>query len=142
MQEKKGALADRLSALNHAASRSTAVVPADQYSEIVVGHIGTSTNNVGTIVRVQTSGVAADSNYLWWASIAGGGNFLYRLGSNVPDTNRGTTYTANSLTTTSPAAHRDRLRRLARGPVTYRLKNGVRDVIYHTATHPTRHPTC
>jgi len=140
-QKNNGALADRLSALNHAASRSTAVVPADQYSEIVVGHIGTSTNNVGTIVRVQTSGVAADSNYLWWASIAGGGNFLYRLDSNVPDTNRGTTYTANALTTTSPVVDGDRLRLIARGQVMYGLKNGVRDFIYNTATNPTKYPT-
>jgi hypothetical protein len=140
-QKNNGALADRLSALNHCASRTTAVVPADQYSEIIVGHIGTSANNVGPIVRVQTSGVAADSNYLWWASITGGGNFLYRLDSNVPDPSRGTTYTANALTPTSPVVDGDRLRLIARGQVIYGIKNGVRDFIYNTSTNPTKYST-
>jgi hypothetical protein len=140
-QKNNGALADRLSALNHAASRTTAVVPADQYSEIVVGHIGSSTNNVGPIVRVQTSGAASDSNYLWWASIASGQNFLYRLDSNVPDSTRGTTYTANNLLTTSPVVDGDRLRLIARGQVIYGIKNGVRDFIYNTGTNPTKYST-
>src|SRR2546422_7748758 len=39
---------------NHAGARTTAVVPADQYSEIVVGHVGSQYSNVGPIVRVQT----------------------------------------------------------------------------------------
>ena len=140
-QKNNGALADRLSALNHAASRTTAVVPTDHYSEIVVGHIGTTANNVGPIVRVQTSGAAADSNYLWWASIAGGGNFLYRLDAGVPDSTRGTSYTANNLMTTSPVVDGDTLRLIARGQVIYGLKNGVRDFIYNTGTNPTKYPS-
>ena len=87
--KNNGALADRLSPLNHAASRTTAVVPFDHYSEIVVGHIASTTNNVGPIARVQASGAATDSCYLWWASIANGANYLYRLDSNIPDSTTG-----------------------------------------------------
>ncbi|PYR56270.1 MAG: hypothetical protein DMF91_22305, partial [Acidobacteria bacterium] len=76
--------------MNHAGARNTAVVPADQYSEIVVGHVANSNNNVGAIVRVQTSGATTDSDYMWWASVVNGGNFLYRMDANVPDNSRGT----------------------------------------------------
>jgi len=138
-QKNNGALADRLSPLNHAVSRTITVVPADHYSEIVVGHIGTTSNNVGPIARVQTSGPATDSLYLWWASIANGANFLYRLDANVPDPNRGTTYTANALTPTSPVVDGDRLRLITRGQVLYGLKNGVRDFIYNTGTDATKY---
>jgi hypothetical protein len=140
-QKNNGAFADRLSPLNHAVSRTTAVVPADHYSEIVVGHVETTANNVGPIARVQTSGAAADSCYLWWASIAGGGNFLYRLDSNVPDSTRGTTYTATDLIPTSPVVDGDRLRLIVRGQVLYGLKNGARDFIYNTGTNPTKYTT-
>src|SRR5438093_675166 len=140
-QENNGAYPDRLSGLNHAASRNTAVVPADQYSEIVVGHVANSNNNVGAIVRVQTSGAVTDSNYLWWASVINGGNFLYRLDSNVPDNTRGTSYTATTLIATSPVVDGDRLRLIARGPVLYGLKNGVRDFIYNTGPHTTKYST-
>ena len=139
--KNNGALADRLSPLNHSASRTTAVVPADQYSEIVVGHIGTGSNNVGPIARVQASGAATDSTYLWWASIASGANYLYRLDSNIPDSSRGTTYTATNLTPTSPVVDGDRLRLIARGPVIYGLKNGVRDFIYNTAADSSKYST-
>jgi hypothetical protein len=139
IQKNNGAMADKLSPLNHAGSRSTAAVPPDQYSEIVVGHIATTSNNVGPLVRIQTTGAGTDSNYLWWASIAGGGNFLYRLDAGVPDPNRGTTYTANTLIATSPVVDGDRLRLIARGPVLYGLKNGVRDFIYNTGPDSTRY---
>lgn len=140
-QKNNGALADRLSALNHAGSRTTAVVPPDQYSEIVVGHIGTTSNNVGPIVRVQTSGPGTDSNYLWWASIPGGANYLYRLDAGVPDNTRGTTYTATNILPTSPVVDGDRLRLIARGLVIYGIKNGVRDFIYNTGPNATKYPT-
>jgi hypothetical protein len=140
-QKNNGAYADRLSALNHAASRTTAVVPADQYSEIVVGHVADSKNNVGPIARVQTSGAAVQSTYLWWASVVNGGNYLYRLDANVPDNTRGTSYTATPLTATSPVVDGDRLRLIARGQVLYGLKNGVRDFIYNTATNTTTYST-
>src|SRR2546427_7841074 len=143
-QKNNGAYPDRLSPLNHAGSRTTAVVPVDHYSEIVVGHIGSCTNcnnNVGALVRVQTDGAAAQSNYLWWASLVGGGNYLYRLDANVPDNTRGTTYTATALLTTSPVVDGDRLRLIARGQVIYGVKNGVRDFIYNTGTNPTKYST-
>ena len=139
--KNNGALADRLSPLNHAASRTTAVVPSDHYSEIVVGHIGTTANNVGPIARVQASGPTTDSCYLWWASLAGGANYLYRLDSNVPDSTRGTTYTATDLVPTSPVVDGDRLRLIVRGPVVYGLKNGVRDFIYNTGADPITYST-
>jgi hypothetical protein len=138
-QKNNGAFADRLSPLNHAVSRTTSTVPANHYSEIIVGHIGTTSNNVGPIARVQTSGTATDSLYLWWASIAGGGNFLYRLDANVPDATRGTSYTATDLIPTSPVVDGDRLRLIARGQVLYGLKNGVRDFIYNTGTDTTKY---
>lgn len=138
-QKNNGAFADRLSPLNHAVSRTTTVVPSDHYSEIVVGHIGTTSNNVGPIARVQTTGAATDSLYLWWASIANGANFLYRLDANIPDATRGTTYTANALTPTSPVVDGDRLRLITRGQVIYGLKNGVRDFIYNTGTDTTKY---
>jgi hypothetical protein len=140
-QKNNGAYADRLSPVNHAASRTTSVVPADQYSEIVVGHIEDDSNNVGPIVRVQTSGAASDSVYLWWASVINGVNYLYRLDANVPDSSRGTTYTATALTPTSPVVDGDVLRLIARGQVLYGLKNGVRDFIYNTATNTTTYST-
>lgn len=139
LQKNNGAMADRLSPLNHAGSRTTAVVPPDQYSEIVVGQIATTSNNVGPLVRVQASGAETDSTYLWWASIAGGQNALFRLDAGVPDQTRGTSYTATSLFPTSPVVNGDRLRLIARGPVLYGLKNGVRDFIYNTGPDSTQY---
>ena len=66
-QKNNAAFPDRLSP-DHAGARTTVLLPADHYSEIVVAHIGTSFSNVGPIVRVQTAGAAIDSHYLWWAS--------------------------------------------------------------------------
>gem|GEM_PF-1923258 len=131
-QKNNGAFADRLSPLNHAGVRTTATLPADQYSEIVVGHIADAKNNVGPLVRVQTAGATTDSTYLWWASVPTGVSYLYRLDANVPDPSRGTSYTAVTLIPTSPAADGDRLRLIARGTILYGLKNGVRDFIYNT----------
>jgi hypothetical protein len=138
-QKNNGAYPDRLSPLNHAAAHTTAVIPADHYSEIVVGHIADARNNVGPIARVQASGAATDSCYLWWTSVVNGPSYLYRLDSNVPDPTRGTTYTATDLIPTSPVADGDRLRLIVRGPVVYGLKNGVRDFIYNTGTDSTKY---
>jgi hypothetical protein len=85
--------------------------------------------------------VAADSTYLWWASVVNGGNNLYRLDSNIPDPSRPTTYTATALVPTSPIVDGDRLRLIARGQVIYGLKNGVRDFVYNTATQATKYST-
>src|SRR2546427_419537 len=43
-QKNNGAFPDRLIAHDHAGARTTAVVPADHYSEIVVGHVGQDVN--------------------------------------------------------------------------------------------------
>ena len=134
-QKNNGAFPDRLSPLNHAGARTTAAVPTDHYSEIVVGHVANTSNNVGAIVHVQPTGPSVDSMYLWWASLNGGGNYLYRMDGQIPDPNRGITYTATALTPTSPVVDGDRLRLIARGPVLYGLKNGVRDFIYNTGTN-------
>src|SRR5438445_8224042 len=131
-QKNNGAYPDRIMSGDHAGARATAVVPADHYSEIVVGHVGSTANNVGAIVRVQASGPSIDSHYLWWASINGGQNSLYRIDAN------GTSYVPNSLVATSPVVDGDRLRLIARGPVLYGLKNGVRDFIYNTGTNATK----
>jgi hypothetical protein len=135
-QKNNGAFPDR-NGPDHAGARTTAVVPADQYSEIVVGHIGSSNthNNVGPIVRVQTSGSAIDSHYLWWASTTSGVNGLYRIDAN------GTSYVSSPILQTSPAVDGDRLRLLARGQVIYGIKNGVREFIYNTGPDPTRYPS-
>jgi IPT/TIG domain-containing protein/List-Bact-rpt repeat protein len=139
-QKNNGAYPDQLINANHAGARTTAVVPADHYSEIIVGHVGSNTtnnccNNVGPMVRVQASGPALDSHYLWWASRSGGVNALYRIDAN------GTTFTSNRIILTSPVSDGDRLRLIARGPVIYGIKNGVRDFIYHTGPDTTTYST-
>ena len=138
-QKNNGAYPDQPgNSVNHAGARTTAVVPADHYSEIVVGHVGnniTNFNNVGPIVRVQASGPAIDSHYLWWASVANGVNNLYRIDAN------GSTYTANALIPSSSVVDGDRLRLIARGPVIYGIKNGVRDFIYNTGPDATKYST-
>jgi hypothetical protein len=133
-QKNNGALPNQ-PAPDHAGARSTAVVPADHYSEIVVGHLGGTANNVGPIVRVQTSGAAIDSHYLWWGSQPNGVNGFYRIDAN------GTSYTADPLVATSPVVDGDRLRLIARGPVIYGIKNGVRDFIYNTGPDVTKYST-
>jgi hypothetical protein len=93
-QKNNGAYPDQLIGANHAGARTTAVLPVDHYSEIVVGQVGNvinHVNNVGPTVRVQVSGASIDSHYLWWASGTNGVNNLYRIDAN------GTTYTANSI---------------------------------------------
>ena len=128
-QKNNGAYPDRLIAGNHAGARTTAVLPADHYSEIVVGHVGNiinQVNNVGPNVRVQASGPSMDSHYLWWASGTNGDNHLYRMDAN------GTTFTYTAIVPSSPVVDGDRLRLIARGPVIYGIKNGVRDFIYNT----------
>jgi hypothetical protein len=125
-QKNNGAFPDRLSP-DHAGARTTALLPADHYSEIVVGHLGTGANNVGPIVRVQTAGAAIDSHYLWWASEDPNGvNSLYRIDAN------GTSYVASPILPTSPVLEGDTLRLVARGRVIYGIKNGRREFIYNT----------
>ena len=120
----------------HAGASNTASVPADQYSEIVVGHLGNTNSNVGPIVRVQTSGPSVDSHYLWWATLPGGGsNGLYRIDAN------GSSYTYDFVAATSGAVDGDRLRLIARGPVIYGIKNGVREFIYNPHAASVRYPT-
>ncbi len=135
-QKNNGAFANSFNGAhnNHPSSRTTAAVPADQYSEIVVGHVGTNKAYVGPMVRVQTSGPRVDSQYTWWASLPGGENLeLYRFDCN------GTSYTAQRLVPNSPIADGDRLRLIARGPVIYGIKNGVRDFIYNTGKDTVRY---
>jgi hypothetical protein len=133
-QKNNGALPDRFVGPdnNHAGARTTAAVPADHYSEIVVGHVTGIYNYVGALVRVQTSGAAIDSNYLWWGTQGSGAanNYLYRVDAN------GTRYGVASILPHSPFADGDRLRLIARGPVIYGLKNGVREFIYNTGRDP------
>ncbi len=132
-RKNNGAFPDRASP-DHAGARTTALVPTDHYSEIIVGHVGTNTSNVGPTVRVQTSGAAIDSHYLWWASQANGLNNLYRIDAN------GSSYTASVLLPGSPVADGDTLRLIARGQVIYGIKNGVRDFIYNTGPDATKYP--
>jgi Divergent InlB B-repeat domain len=119
---------------NHAGARTTVALPVDHYSEIVVGHVEDRFSYVGPMVRAQTSGAALDSNYLWWGSLAGGdNNFLYRIDAN------GTSYRAASIVSHSPIADGDRLRLIARGPVIYGIKNGVREFIHNTGQDALRY---
>ena len=138
--QKNGGVAfpDKLygSTQDHAGARTTATIPDDHYSEIVIGHITNAPiTNVGPIVRVQTSPIAIDSHYLWWATANGGVNNLYRIDAN------GITYNATALIPTSPVVDGDRLRFIARGPVIYGVKNGVRDFIYTIGQDSTRYLT-
>src|SRR2546427_5707896 len=143
-QKNDGAYPDLFLNLNHAGARTTAVLPADHYSEIVVGHIGINSgpndccNDVGPLVRVQASGPAIDSHYLWWAGANLNhccNNALYPVDAN------GTTYSVNQIKKTSPGVARDRLRLIARGQVIYGIKNGVRDFIYNTGPDSTKYST-
>jgi len=62
------------------ATRTTAAIPADHYSEIVVGQVANTDSFVGPFVRVQTSSPSTDGGYLWWGTLAGGANnFVYRM---------------------------------------------------------------
>jgi hypothetical protein len=137
-QKNNGAYPDRIVGPdnNHAGARTTALIPPDHYSEIVVGHLGNNRNNVGPIVRVQASGASIDSHYLWWGSLMNGVNNLYRIDSN------GTTFTALPLLPgTSPVTDGDTLRLIARGQVIYGIKNGVRDFIYNTGPDTPKYST-
>ena len=131
-RKNNAAFPDRFSP-DHAGARTTALLPADHYSEVVVGHVGTSASNVGPTVRVQTSGAAVDSHYLWWATLANGLNNLYRIDAN------GTSYSASPILPTSPVVDGDTLRLVARGLVIYGIKNGVRDFIYNTSPDATKY---
>jgi len=112
---------------NHAGARTTAAVPNDHYSEIVVGHIGSNLDYVGAFARLQPSGSSVDSGYLYWASLANGANnYLYRIVAT------GSSYSAAKLVPHSPVVDGDRIRLIARGPVIYGLHNGVREFIYNS----------
>jgi hypothetical protein len=63
-QKNNGAFPNKFMWPDHAGARTTALIPSDHFSEIVVGHVAGNTNNVGPIVRVQTSGPSIDSHYL------------------------------------------------------------------------------
>jgi len=135
-QKNNAAFMDRFDGThnNHAVSRTTAPIPTDHYSEIVVGHIGNQFAYVGATVRIQTSGSQVDSLYLYWGSLANGqNNFLYRIAAD------GTSYSAASLVPHSPLADGDRIRLVARGPVLYGIKNGVREFIYNTGRDALRY---
>ena len=112
---------------NHAGARTTAAVPNDHYSEIVVGHIGSNLDYVGAFARLQPSGSSVDSGYLYWASLANGANnYLYRIVAT------GSSYSAAKLVPHSPVVDGDRIRLIARGPVIYGIHNGVREFIYNS----------
>jgi putative addiction module component (TIGR02574 family) len=64
-----------------------------------------------------------------------GVNNFYRINAN------GTSYTATPILPTSPIADGDRLRLIARGPVIYGIKNGVREFIYNTGPNATKYST-
>jgi hypothetical protein len=137
-QKNNGAYCDRFVYItnhNHAGARTTAAIPIDHYSEIVIGHVGSSADNVGPIVRVQTSGSSIDSHYLWWASLTNGHNNLMRIDAN------GTSYGTTNVLPTSPVVDGDRLRLIARGQMIYGIKNGVRDFIYNTGANPIKYST-
>src|SRR5438132_10339192 len=89
--------------------------------------------------RAQRSGLSVDSGYLYWASVANGGNnYLYRIvatGNSCP-AGAARCYSAAKLVPHSPVVDGDRIRLIARGPVIYGLHNGVREFIYNTGTDP------
>ncbi len=126
---------------NHAGARTTAAVPTDHYSEIVVGHVGLTNPGqigpyVGPLVRVQTSGASIDSDYMWWGTQGNGdNNFLYRIDAT------GTNYIAIKLLPHPPFNDGDRVRLIARGPVIYGIRNGVREFIYNTGANAIKYPT-
>src|SRR5712692_5821366 len=137
-QKNNGAFPDRFVGPdnNHAGARTTAAVPTDHYSEIVVGHVGNQFAYVGALVRVQPSGPSIDSNYLWWGRLAtGANNYLYQVFAN------GTSYRVAAILPHSPFADGDRIRLVARGPVIYGIKNGVREFIYNTGRDTTVYST-
>src|SRR6267378_668326 len=114
---------------NHAGARTTAAVPTDHYSEIVVGHVGLTNPGqigpyVGPLVRVQTSGASIDSDYMWWGTQGNGTNYIAVKLLPHPQFNDG-----------------DRVRLIARGSVIYGIRNGVREFIYNTGANAIRYPT-
>ena len=133
-QKNNGAFPDKPGP-DHAGARTTAAVPVDQFSEIVVGHVGTTNNNVGPIVRVQASGPSIDSHYLWWTSQPNGVSGLYRIDAN------GTSYGSARILGSSSVVDGDRLRLIARGPVIYGVKNGAREFIYNTGPDTVKYST-
>jgi hypothetical protein len=135
-QKNNGAFGTMANVPNHSTARTTAAIPPDHYSEIVVQHLGSRWDDVGPIVRVQTSGPSIDSHYLWEAGLVyGQTNGFYRIDAN------GTSYVPNRILTTPPVADGDRLRLVARGPVIYGLLNGVRAFIYNTGPQAIKYPT-
>jgi hypothetical protein len=135
-QKNDGAFGTMPNGPNHGAARTTAAVPPDHYSEIVVQHLESRFDNVGPIVRVQPCGSSVDSHYLWFGGLAiGQTNGLHRIDAN------GTSYTATLLVPTPPVADGDTMRLIARGPVLYGLKNGVRVFVYNTGPNAAKYST-
>jgi len=134
-RKNNGAFPDRLASHNIAGAYTTAAVPNDHYSEIVVGQLADINQHVGPLVRFQISGPNPDSHYLWWPSPSGGENALYGINGT------GTSWTDWLIVPSSPVVDGDRLRLIARGPVIYGIKNGVRDFIYNTGLDPLRFAT-
>jgi hypothetical protein len=133
-QKNDGAFGTMAYAPNHSTARTTASLPPDHYSEIVVQHLGSRVDDVGPIVRVQTSGASIDSHYLWEAGLVyGQTNGFYRIDAN------GKSYVPNRYLDTPPVADGDTLRLIARGPVIYGLLNGVRGFIYNTGLDATKY---
>src|SRR5262249_58789766 len=102
------------------------------YAEMVIPHRGSNADNLGPPARGQAAGGAVASHSLWWASRQDGVNTLYRIDAD------GSHYSATPLIASSAVTDGDRLRLIARGPVVYGLKNGVREFIYNTGPDRTR----
>lgn len=113
---------------DHAGARTTTQMPADQYSEVVVGAVDATQGNVGPIVRVQASGVDLDSHYLWWVGAAN--KALYRIDAD------GASYNAVGLTVAVTAAVAgDTCRLSARGAALYGTINGRRVIFGWDTTY-------
>ena len=114
---------------DHGGARTTTPMPADQFSEIVVGAIDPSQGNVGPIARVQASGGTRDSHYLWWVGPAN--HALYRVDAN------GATYGASLLANTSiqSAVAGDVCRLIARNAAIYGTLNGRRAFFVWDSTY-------
>jgi fibronectin type III domain protein len=135
-QKSDGAYPTMPNSPNHASARTSAAVPNDQYSEIVVQHLGSRYDDVGPMVRVQPSGAAIDSHYLWFGGLVQGQtNGLFRVDAN------GTSYIGTQIMSTPPVADGDTMRLVARGPVIYGLRNGVRIFVYNTGLDAVTYPT-
>ena len=128
MQKSGGMAFSTLLSPDHSGARTTTPMPADQYSEIVVGAVDAIQGNVGPIVRVQTGVGTLDSHYLWWVGAAN--QALYRVDAN------GSAYAASLLAVvTTAAVPGDTCRLIARGGSIYGTINGTRVVFAWDTTY-------